>query len=859
VGVVAPDGNSIKAQTKPVLEVRDYRDGSGNTVDCTGTADSSAAMNSLTATQDVSTEKTISTRGCPKIRLDSQWLIHAQLGLEIDLGGTMYSGGAVQGGTLIFGCNGSAGALIRIGRSGYVYLHGGTIEAKGPSCASNFTGSIVTTNNGSGGYTQTRNKFSDLFLTTNVGGTGMSGYFGFRMEGTPNQEGYGLHHVYINCFNSSGSYGFWSTAGNADSTVIDNQSLISSCYEGVRMESGLLYIYNSHISGNGGYSTYGAGGATFAEAGNGCIMALQGVVVAENSGQLFNSNNDGVDNCGNSRVWVANQFSFDDIDPAAYPVNINSGRLYFSSNWFRTLKALSAIHNGVLIGTDLTSAWGARIIDGGNNTATAQGGAVIPFKVIPTTANYNYSWISATDRTSGFSLRPQIYYASSNGVGKPSPTVTLQTAEWNGSTSVLGGFTWGVTSRANVGLGHTLAYVYTSPPGLNGKAAIALGAPVSGLQTVAVATPNIPTTSVIQSGTPGSTSYSYKVVAGAGYETSAASAVASTTTGNATLSGNDCNIILWNDAGSQTGMGAWGFDIYRTASGGTPSTTGLIATVSALDAAAAATAAYQGVEYQASDCGLDGGGSTPPTSSTADGSINIPAGATYKRNGTPLAASDLSNGTVGSGSIVLASGVLGTGPAVLATGNVATATTLAATPSQCSTHNFATGVTAGGNANCAQPAAADINGLGGAATLNVGTTSGTVAAGDDSRFNCDVTKNPCRVAATSLTGQTASIGNTTLYTPSVAGQYRVVLSLWTMVAGSSGTVSFSLSANTGSGAESFGSASLDLTKVNSGGQVSGQWNMHVDANQPISYNTTLTCSSCGSPQYGIDVMVERLQ
>jgi len=230
-------------------------------------------------------------------------------------------------------------------------------------------------------------------------------------------------------------------------------------------------------------------------------------------------------------------------------------------------------------------------------------------------------------------------------------------------------------------------------------------------------------------------------------------------------------------------------------------------------------------------------------------------------------------------------------------GNASTATALAATPSQCSSGQYSTGIAASGNANCsqvgyaqlsgtptiptllssgtahkwvsyidtsggqqfAQPAAGDISGLGGAATLNVGTTTGTVAAGDDSRFNCDVTKNPCRVAAASLTAQTASIGNTTLYTPSGAGTYRVTLALWTMVAGSSGTVAFSLSGNTGSGAESFGSSSLDLTKVNSGGQVTGQWNMHVGASQAISYSTTLTCSSCGSPQYGIDVVVERLQ
>jgi len=192
-------------------------------------------------------------------------------------------------------------------------------------------------------------------------------------------------------------------------------------------------------------------------------------------------------------------------------------------------------------------------------------------------------------------------------------------------------------------------------------------------------------------------------------------------------------------------------------------------------------------------------------------------------------------------------------------GNASTATALAAPPSQCGAHNFATGVTASGNANCSQPGVSDISGLGAAAALNVGTTSGTVAAGDDSRFNCDVTKNPCRVATTSLSGQTASIGSTTLYTPSSAGTYRVALALWTVATGSSGTVAFSLSGNTGSGAETFGSSSLDLTKVNSGGQVSGQWVVHVAASQAISYNTTLTCSGCGSPQYGIDVVVERLQ
>jgi len=85
--------------------------------------------------------------------------------------------------------------------------------------------------------------------------------------------------------------------------------------------------------------------------------------------------------------------------------------------------------------------------------------------------------------------------------------------------------------------------------------------------------PGAPT--VTPTGTPGSQTWTYKIVAKIDSDVlSAAGTAGSTTTGNATLDNTNYNALSWSAVTNATG-----YDIYRTASGGTPSTLGKIASV----------------------------------------------------------------------------------------------------------------------------------------------------------------------------------------------------------------------------------------------------------------------------------------
>jgi hypothetical protein len=109
---------------------------------------------------------------------------------------------------------------------------------------------------------------------------------------------------------------------------------------------------------------------------------------------------------------------------------------------------------------------------------------------------------------------------------------------------------------------------------LDGIVAAHTGAPSSstekgGLVIVALDTPSAPT--VTPQGTPGSTTWGYKVTAFSEAGETLASTEGQTTSGAATLTGTNFNRVTWSAV-----PGATKYGIYRSTAGGTPSSTGKI-------------------------------------------------------------------------------------------------------------------------------------------------------------------------------------------------------------------------------------------------------------------------------------------
>lgn len=142
---------------------------------------------------------------------------------------------------------------------------------------------------------------------------------------------------------------------------------------------------------------------------------------------------------------------------------------------------------------------------------------------------------------------------------------------------------------------------------------VAVRGGISMAQLAQVAAPTI--TNV---GTAGVTTYTYVVVAkggtGATLNTAPASSAGTTTTGNASLSTTNYNVVTWTHV-----AGASSYDVYRTVGGATQ---GVISNVTA-------THRFDGTlpTYTLNDTGLAGDSTTAPTTNTT-GAINTPSSIT---------------------------------------------------------------------------------------------------------------------------------------------------------------------------------------------------------------------------------------
>ena len=317
-------------------------------VDCTGATDSSAGLASF-ATPDAYTGKTVFVPANAHIRTDHQFLIKGQENLTI----TSLRGYALQnylGQPEIFGCGTDTGSVVKISRSGLGKMEGIGIYPKGWSCPSGslFTTGLELANSDSGGYNTTNWQFNDLWVAPEDYSGTVTNFIGVWINGTPNMEEMRFHGLQVSCNYSTNSYGFYQNDDNADSTKIDRSSTIGACKRGIFAAAGVIYLSDSNVGGNGGYSVFGSGGAAIYQTG-GCVRQVQNTIFAEGTGQLLNNNGDTAGSrC--DQIFVNNQISFGDIDPTVYPVNVVWGNIQFINNQVGSGGVTP--HNNAIIGTD---------------------------------------------------------------------------------------------------------------------------------------------------------------------------------------------------------------------------------------------------------------------------------------------------------------------------------------------------------------------------------------------------------------------------------------------------------------------------------------------------------------------------
>lgn len=299
----------------------DVRDVPG--IDCSGHSDSSSALNRVF--QTISNRKVTIPSGC-EIRADSQIVIQGQTSFIIEGNGDRPD---VPGGPSIFGCNGTAGAVLRINRSGFWTLRHFGIFTTGVAALcplSNFTRGIDIDNSGTDGFTTTHGNIEHMGFTTNVQGGAVPGYRSVNIIGHPNTEHMQLRDNWFQGQNSPGSCAIWLEGVNSDNDLAEGNS-IAGFYQGICHVGGNMRIVQNHFGNVGNFSVFGSGGAviffTYVVSGPLYIAYNE----ESDGGPFINSNNDQPATCCRGMNIIGNVIGISDIGPNQYPINLGTGQI----------------------------------------------------------------------------------------------------------------------------------------------------------------------------------------------------------------------------------------------------------------------------------------------------------------------------------------------------------------------------------------------------------------------------------------------------------------------------------------------------------------------------------------------------
>jgi len=595
-------GNAATRQAKAFLDVRDV---SG--IDCTGAADSAPALNALTgsapASNDAITGRTLSFGGCASIKLTKTWLIKNQAGFIID--GSTRSGAAGKGVRIVW-AGPASGVMIDMEFVDGFQIQGFNIEG-----GSNAGVGINIDKTGAGGIWNTTDGrlVNNTYQGSNQAwvSVSISPVSGVNVEDIRVEDSA----FYCNAaVATTAAVGIMiGDSANAKNEVIKHNN-IHNCLYGIYQKSGSMLVRDNEFTSNGGSCTSGAGADIR-------IDQLTDVDIIEgnldeNSMQGINVNNDSSGGgLGHPVIVRGNHAAPGGCENLSrYWYNTPSGIWLFDGNsWGADINEVK------VIGTDISGT--GTVYTRGNNFPNA---------------TFNQWWKqqihAVSDDLNIMEDKLMVYGAKTNtipsaGSNLSSPLLALR-GYLGGSTSAPDDITLqNIPASGGGTAGGT--FLIKHQQGATGTEFLSWDGSYPGINIAKIPTPSI--TGFSQGGTSGGTSYTYAVVAFGPAGSTAGSATSVDKRGNATLTSANYNQIQWYPV-----AGATKYCIWRTASGGTPSSTGNIGCTSALQVRGqsypqvmAFSVNVGTVEnpYKFNDTGLVGDSSILPSSNTT-GTLSLP-------------------------------------------------------------------------------------------------------------------------------------------------------------------------------------------------------------------------------------------